>query len=81
MTYMRNWKSHRLTSHTWLGLNSQIGKPLSRIVEPLVYLFMFLAQKKLEFTGFQGWALEAHEIGQIYKYEENMYFKGSKMRK
>jgi hypothetical protein len=32
MTYMRSWKSHRLTSHTWLGLNPQIGRPLSRIV-------------------------------------------------
>jgi hypothetical protein len=32
MTYMRSWKSHRLTSHTWLGLNPQIGTPLSRIV-------------------------------------------------
>jgi hypothetical protein len=32
MTYMGSWKSHRLTSHTWLGLNSQIGRPLSRIV-------------------------------------------------
>jgi hypothetical protein len=37
MTYMRSWKSHRLTSHTWLGLNPQIGRLLSRIVVPLVY--------------------------------------------
>jgi hypothetical protein len=29
---MRSWKSHQLTSHTWLGLNPQIGKPLLRIV-------------------------------------------------
>jgi hypothetical protein len=35
MTYMRSWKSLRLTSHTWLGLNPQIGRPLSRIVVPL----------------------------------------------
>jgi hypothetical protein len=43
MTYMRSWKSHRLTSHTRLGLNPQIGRPLSRIVVPLVYfLFLFL---------------------------------------
>jgi hypothetical protein len=34
MTYMRSWKSLRLTSHTWLGLNPQIGRPLSRIVVP-----------------------------------------------
>jgi hypothetical protein len=32
MTYMRSWKSHRLTSHAWLGLNPQIGRPLLRIV-------------------------------------------------
>jgi hypothetical protein len=32
MTYMRSWRSHRLTSHTWLSLNPQIGRPLSRIV-------------------------------------------------
>jgi hypothetical protein len=32
MTYMRSLKSHRITSHTWLGLNPQIGRPLSRIV-------------------------------------------------
>jgi hypothetical protein len=32
MTYMRSSKSHRLTSHTWLCLNPQIGRPLSRIV-------------------------------------------------
>jgi hypothetical protein len=39
MTYMRSWKSLRLTSHAWLGLNAQIGRPLSRIVVPLVYFF------------------------------------------
>jgi hypothetical protein len=39
MTYMQSWKSLRLTSHTWLGLNPQIGRPLSRIVVPLVYFF------------------------------------------
>jgi hypothetical protein len=27
---MRSCKSHRLTSHTWLGLNPQIGRPLSK---------------------------------------------------
>jgi hypothetical protein len=37
---MRSWKSLRLTSHTWLGLNPQIGRPLSRIVVPLVYLYL-----------------------------------------
>jgi hypothetical protein len=40
MTYMRSWKSHRLTSHTWLGLNPQIGRPLSRIVGA-IGLFIF----------------------------------------
>jgi hypothetical protein len=38
---MRSWKSLRLTSHTWLGLNPQIGRPLSRIVVPLVYFLLF----------------------------------------
>jgi hypothetical protein len=37
---MQSWKSLRLTSHTWLGLNPQIGRPLSRIVVPLVYFFL-----------------------------------------
>jgi hypothetical protein len=41
---MRSWKSHRLTSHTWLGLNPQIERPLSRIVVPLVYLFIYIDQ-------------------------------------
>jgi hypothetical protein len=36
MTYMRSWKSHRLTSHTWLGLNPQIGRLLLRI-----YFFIY----------------------------------------
>jgi hypothetical protein len=44
MTYMRSWKSHRLTSHTWLGLNPQIGRPFSGIVVPLVY---FIVLKKI----------------------------------
>jgi hypothetical protein len=45
MTYMRSWKSLRLNSHTWLGLNPQIGRPLSRIVVPLlVYLFLYQCQ-------------------------------------
>jgi hypothetical protein len=35
MTFMRSWKSHRLTSHTWLGLNPQIGRPFSRIVDAI----------------------------------------------
>jgi hypothetical protein len=47
MTYMRSWKSLRLTSHTWLGLNPQIGRPLSRIVVPLVY-FCFLTIWKVK---------------------------------
>jgi hypothetical protein len=39
--HMRSWKSHRLTSHTRLGLNPQIGRHLSRIIVPLVYFFFF----------------------------------------
>jgi hypothetical protein len=38
MTYMRSWKSHRLTSHTWLGLNPQTGRPLSRIVGAIGFI-------------------------------------------
>jgi hypothetical protein len=49
MTYMRSWKSLRLTSHTWLGLNPQIGRPLSRIVVPLVYFIM--SSKKYTLWG------------------------------
>jgi hypothetical protein len=40
MTYMRTWKSHQLTSHTWLGLNPQIGGPLSRIVGAIGLFFL-----------------------------------------
>jgi hypothetical protein len=40
MTYMRSWKSLRLTLQTWLGLNPQIGRPLSRIVVPLVFFYI-----------------------------------------
>jgi hypothetical protein len=43
MTYMRSWKSHRLTSHTWLGLNPQIGRPLSRIVGAIGLFYEYLA--------------------------------------
>jgi hypothetical protein len=39
MTYMRGWKSHRLTSHTWLGLTPQIGRPFSRIVGAIGFFF------------------------------------------
>jgi hypothetical protein len=54
MTYMRSWKSHRLTSHTWLGLNPQIGRPLSRIVGGIVLMFHKLTllkdrQKMIDF--------------------------------
>jgi hypothetical protein len=47
MTYMRSWKSHRLTPHTWLGLIPQIGRPLSRIVVPLVYFFYMHMNQRL----------------------------------
>jgi hypothetical protein len=39
MTYMQSWKSHRLTSHTWLGLNPQIGRPLSSIVGTIIFFY------------------------------------------
>jgi hypothetical protein len=35
---MRSWKSHRLTSLTWLGLNPQIRRPLPRIVGAIAFL-------------------------------------------
>jgi hypothetical protein len=41
MTCMRSWKSHRLTSYTWLGLNPQIGRPLSRIVGAIGYYNLY----------------------------------------
>jgi hypothetical protein len=47
MTYMRSWKSLRLTWHTWLDLNPQIGRPLSRIVVPLVYFFILRIARKI----------------------------------
>jgi hypothetical protein len=46
MTCMRSWKSHRLTSHTWLGLNPQIGRPLSRIVGAIGLFFFFIRNNK-----------------------------------
>jgi hypothetical protein len=36
--------------YTWLGLNPQIGRPLSRIVVPLVYFFIFRGAKKIPKT-------------------------------
>jgi hypothetical protein len=50
MTYMRSWKSHRLTSHTWLGLNPQIGRPLSNI-GGAIGLFLFLMIPQTEWNG------------------------------
>jgi hypothetical protein len=51
MTYMRSWKSHRLTSHTWLDLNPQIGRPLSRILVPLVYFLSPAIRGKRNLIG------------------------------
>jgi hypothetical protein len=39
MTYMSSWKSHRLTSHTWLGLNPQLGNLSQGLSVPLFYFF------------------------------------------
>jgi hypothetical protein len=50
MTCMRSWKSHRLTSDTWLGLNPQIVRPLSRIVGVIglfIFFFFYLIQSVL----------------------------------
>jgi hypothetical protein len=49
MTYMRSCKSHRLTSHTWLGLNPQIGRPLSRIVGAIGLFFFLLVNQQSQF--------------------------------
>jgi hypothetical protein len=40
---MRSWKSHRLTSHTWLGQNPQIGRPLSKIVGAIGLFLFFMS--------------------------------------
>jgi hypothetical protein len=48
MTYMRSWKSHRLTSHTWLGLNPHIGRPLSRIVGAIGLFFFMKVDKNFQ---------------------------------
>jgi hypothetical protein len=48
MTYMRSWKSHRLTSHTWLVINPQIGRPLSRVVGAIG---LFVITEKQEIYG------------------------------
>jgi hypothetical protein len=48
MTYMRSWKSLRLTSHTWLGLNPQIERPLSRIVVPLIYFLGVMSNERAD---------------------------------
>jgi hypothetical protein len=57
MTYMQSWKSHRLTSHTWLGLNPQIGRPLSSIVVPLVYFFIYRIKNVLFFIFLMSFSL------------------------
>jgi hypothetical protein len=40
MTCIRSWKSHRLTSHTWLGLNPQIRTPLSTLKDFWCHWFL-----------------------------------------
>jgi hypothetical protein len=49
MTYMRSWKSHRLTSYRWLGLNPHIGRPLSRIVGAIGFFLCVLITHKSDF--------------------------------
>jgi hypothetical protein len=63
MTYMRSWKSHRLTSYTRLSLNPQnfIGRPLSRIVGAIGFFFVTWSEdpkiyhKKLCFQSQTQW--------------------------
>jgi hypothetical protein len=45
MTHMRSWKSHRLTSHAWLGLNLQKG------LSVLLGYFLFLFSKNIKENG------------------------------
>jgi hypothetical protein len=80
---MRSWKSHRLTSHTWLGLNRQIGRPLSRIVEPLVYFCYFSSPDdcrllKLYLVHLQGCCCEKKYDLNAGKCKSISFFRGSK---
>jgi hypothetical protein len=72
MTFMRSWKSLRLTSHTWLGLNPQIGRPLSRIVVPLVY-FIFLNSALLWSTFKIGFSSKKFCVCYIFARQHNFY--------
>jgi hypothetical protein len=63
MTYMRSWNSLRLTSHTWLGLNPQIGRPLSRIFVPLVYFILEINVYKI--------VKKTHPIAHLLQYKNN----------
>jgi hypothetical protein len=75
MTYMRSWKSHRLTSHTWLGLNPQIGRPLSRIVGA-IGLFFFLFYDCVVLTqNKNNQAINATHILFFYKFQKKDAFK------
>jgi hypothetical protein len=58
MTYMRSWKSHRLTSHTWLVLNPQIGRLLSRIVGAIGLFFFIGSHDQYYVVVFAFWQLE-----------------------
>jgi hypothetical protein len=51
MTYMKSWKSLRLTLHTWLGLNPQIGRPLSRIVGAIGFIYTKLEKDRPKVTN------------------------------
>jgi hypothetical protein len=51
MTNVRSWKSHRLTSHTGLGLNPQIERPLSRIVGAIGWFLNNRQHPRLNFMS------------------------------
>jgi hypothetical protein len=57
MTYMRSWKSHRLTSHTWLGLNPQIGRPFSRIVGAIGFFLQVTFQQSPNYLEEKYWMM------------------------
>jgi hypothetical protein len=68
MIYMRSWKSHRFTLHTWLGLNPQIERPLSRIVVQLVFFFnLFKLQQKSPDKSQHRKGLCNHDVHMLWK--------------
>jgi hypothetical protein len=51
---MNNKTGIEVAIHTWLGRNPQFGRPLSRIVVPLVYFFILEVAIQSYFYGVLG---------------------------